>query len=257
MALVEAHKSADSLQLTLARPEKRNALSFALIAELGAALESARSDEQLKFLVLTGAGDKAFASGGDLQDLGTARTRAAARAMSDLYRSVLDLVRCFPVPVIAAVNGDALGGGAELAMACDMRVAATHARIGFLHGSLAISTAWGGGIDLLDAVGRSHALRLLASAEILDAEAAAEMGLFAAVAANGESLAACVERFCAPFCQRTPRVMRGFKALAVARAAGADRARLVAVETEHLVETWTHADHWHAVEASKGRAGKR
>jgi enoyl-CoA hydratase len=257
MALVEAKRTADSLGLTIARAGKRNALSFALIRALGAELAVARDDAALKFLVLTGAGDKAFCSGADLQDMNAVRTREAARAMAEEYRGVLDAVRQFPVPVIAAVNGDALGGGAELAMACDMRVAAGHARIGFLQGMLAISTAWGGGLDLLDAVGRSRALRLLASAEILDARTALEIGLFNAVAEPGETLDLAVERFCAPFRQRTARVMRGFKALAVARASGADHAGLAAVETGHLVDTWTHEDHWAAVEASRGRAGKR
>src|SRR3546814_2358734 len=90
--------------------------------------------------------------------------------MSHRFRAVLEKLRSFPAPVIAALNGDAFGGGAELAMACDLRIAAGHARIGFLQGKLAISTAWGGGPDLFAALGISRALRLLARAEILRSE---------------------------------------------------------------------------------------
>jgi enoyl-CoA hydratase len=257
MALVETTRIGGALQLTIARPEKRNALNFAAIRELGAQLDVARGDTSLRFLVLTAAGDKAFCAGGDLQEYAGIRSREATLAMADEYRQTLDALRRFPVPVIAALNGDALGGGAELALACDLRVAAAHARIGFLQGSLGITTAWGGGVDLLNAVGRSRALQLLASAEILDAPAALRIGLFHAVAETGETWSACVARFCAPFQQRKPRVMRGFKALAVAHAAGMERAGLTALETEHLIDTWTDEDHWQAVEASRGRAGKR
>ena len=84
-----------------------------------------------------------------------------------LPEHVLDSIRRFPVPVVAALNGDALGGGAELAVACDMRVAATHARIGFVQGRLAITTGWGGGIDLAAIVGPSRALALLCRSDLL------------------------------------------------------------------------------------------
>src|SRR3546814_1013392 len=97
--------------------------------------------------------------------------------MSHRFRAVLEKLRSFPAPVIAALNGDAFGGGAELAMACDLRIAAGHAQIGFLQGKLAISTAWGGGPDLFAALGISRALRLLARAEILSAPRALDWGL--------------------------------------------------------------------------------
>jgi len=253
---VEAHRSGDALRLTIARPAKRNALSRAVIAALAAHLEAYRTDDGLKFLVLTGAGDRAFSSGGDLDELGAVRTRAEARAMAREYRRSFDALRGFPVPTIAALNGDALGGGAELAMACDLRIAAAHARIGFLQGSMAISTAWGGGIDLLNAVGASRAMRLLAGAEIFGAEAAGQLGLLEAVAPADLPFDEFIEHFCARFRKRTPRVMRGFKALSAAHRSGADHATLVKIEAEHLVETWTHADHWRAVEENSGRAGR-
>src|SRR3546814_6263400 len=122
--------------------------------------------------------------------------------MSHRFRAVLEKLRSFPAPVIAALNGDAFGGGAELAMACDLRIAAGHARIGFLQGKLAISTAWGGGPDLFAALGISRALRLLARAEILSAPRALEWGLLDAVADDGQPFEAFVDAYVAGFSER-------------------------------------------------------
>src|SRR3546814_7513270 len=98
----------------------------------------ATRDEDMAVLVVRGEGNRAFASGGDLDEPSAIRTVEAAADMSHRFRAVLEKLRSFPVPVIAALNGDAFGGGAELAMACDLRIAAGHARIGFLQGKLAI-----------------------------------------------------------------------------------------------------------------------
>jgi hypothetical protein len=149
------------LYVTLNRPEKRNALSRSLLGEIRSAFETHAADQTLAAAVLRAAGDKSFAAGGDLGDLDGLRSEQDGRDMALLARGALDAVRRFPVPVIAALNGDALGGGAELSVSCDFRVASPLARIGFIQGRLAISTAWGGGIDLFELLGRRPALRLL------------------------------------------------------------------------------------------------
>jgi enoyl-CoA hydratase len=173
--------------------------------------------------------------------------------MSATFRAALEAVRSFPVPVIAALNGDALGGGAELALACDIRIASSHACIGFLQGKLAISTAWGGGLDLLRVVGVSRALRYLGLAEVMSAQAALEDGLIDAVASPTQPFAPFVEEFCAGFLERTPAVMRAFKSLAFAYRSGASYAELQRVETEHFATTWIHDDHWRAGEGTLSR----
>ena len=99
------------LRVTIDRPEKRNALSRAVLAELGETFRAAAADQSLIAAVLQGAGDKSFAAGGDLKDLDSVRNRAQATEMADDAKRALDAVRRFPVPVVAAVNGDALGGG--------------------------------------------------------------------------------------------------------------------------------------------------
>ncbi len=254
--LVRGGEAEGVLTVTLCRADKRNALSSELIGALAAALDREAANPRLKLCVVRGEGDRAFASGGDLRELSALRSLDEAERMSREFRAVLEKVRHFPVPVIGALNGDALGGGAELALACDIRIAAAHSRLGFLQGKLAISTAWGGGIDLLAAVGVSRGLRMLGRAEILSADRALDWGLVDAVAGSNEPFDDFVAHYVAGYLDRPPQVMRAFKALALESRLGGARADLVALETTHFAQTWVHEDHWRAVEASLGKAGK-
>jgi enoyl-CoA hydratase len=236
------------LRVTIERPEKRNALSRAVLTELGQTFRQAAGNQDLVAAVLRGAGDKSFAAGGDLKDLDSVRSRAQAAEMADDAKRALDAVRQFPLPVIAALNGDALGGGAELALACDFRVLAVHARIGFLQGRLNISTAWGGGIDLLQKVGLTTGLWLLAGRDLVGGERALELGLAEVVATQGETLDAALAPVLAAMRRQAPQVMRAFKALALGVVGGLGRAALERLETENFADTWIHDDHWAAVD---------
>jgi len=164
-------------------------------------------------------------------------------------------VRGFPVPVVAALNGPALGGGAELALACDLRIAAAHAGIGFVQGQLNISTAWGGGIDLMRLLGSARALGVLARGEVIPAPQAQALGLVEAVAAADEPFDAFVARFIDPLARQAPQVMRAFKAQAAAERHGLPRAEREEIEARLFSLTWAHDDHWSAVDGlfSKGR----
>jgi enoyl-CoA hydratase len=233
------------LFVVLNRPAKRNALSRSLLDGMRAAFERAKGDTTLVAAVLRGAGDKSFAAGGDLRDLSEVRTEEGARRMAVDARTALDAVRTFPVPVIAGLNGDALGGGAELAASCDFRVAAAHARIGFIQGRLAIPTAWGGARDLVAIMGPTKALRLLARAEILEPASAVTLGLFDAVAGTGENLDYAIDAFLAPLREQVPQVLRAFKAVV---SATADRTPGEALELDYFAKCWAHADHWAAHE---------
>jgi len=236
------------LRVTIDRAEKRNALSRALLAELRCVFERAADDESLRLAVLTAAGDRSFAAGGDLRDLASVRTEEAAVAMATEARAALDAVRGFPVPVVAALNGVALGGGAELAIACDLRIAAAHAGIGFVQGRLNIATAWGGGIDLMRLLGPARALAVLARGEVIPAAQAQALGLVEAVAEAGEPFDVFVGRFVAPLAQQAPQVMRAFKAQAIAERRGQPRAERERTEARLFGLTWVHDDHWTAVE---------
>jgi enoyl-CoA hydratase len=240
------------LRLTLNRPEKHNALSRELLEDLRATFDAHSRDEALVAAVVRGAGARSFAAGGDLRDLASVRTLEAAREMAIRAKAALNAIRSFPVPVVAALNGDALGGGAELAVACDFRVAAPHARIGFVQGRLNITTAWGGGVDLLEIAGRAAGLRLLARSEVLEARAALSLRLYDAIAAEGQDLDGALEEFLAPIRQQTPRVLRAFKALATAARRGLPRQEMEELETASLAETWVHPDHWAAADKILG-----
>lgn len=245
---VAVTQEAGVLRVTINRPEKRNALSRPLLARLGAIFAEHANDQDLRVAVLRGAGDKSFAAGGDLRELAAIRTEAGAAEMADQAKAALDAIRVFPLPVIAALNGDALGGGAELAVACDLRIAAAHARIGFVQGRLNITTAWGGSLDLIQLVGPAVALRLLGRSELLGAAEAARLGLIDEVAGQGQSLDEAVDAFLAPFRAQRPQVLRAFKALTAGARRGEPRAALAALETRNFARAWAHDDHWAAAD---------
>ncbi len=235
------------LTVTLQRPEKRNALSRPLLSAIAAVFNEWRDRADIRLAVLTGAGDKAFAAGGDLKELDAVRTKAQVIEFANEARAALDTIRRFPVPVIALLNGDAYGGGAELALACDIRLAARHAKIGFFQARIAVSTAWGGGADLFQLL-PARALSLLCKAEAIDAEEALNIGLVDAIAPGDSSGPAFIEAYLARFLANGPQVMRAFKSLAIGRRFGTSREERIEAEMKCFAETWVHDDHWAAVE---------
>jgi enoyl-CoA hydratase/carnithine racemase len=160
--------------ITINRPHARNAIAPSTMGELGKALDAVAD---ARALVITGAGDRAFVSGGDLKELAAIRTEDEAMAMALRMRDICDRLAGFPGPVIAALNGHALGGGAEVALAADIRVAADGIRIGFTQSALAIMPAWGGAERLAALVGRGRALLLAGTAAVLDAAEAERFGV--------------------------------------------------------------------------------
>ncbi len=241
------------LRLTINRPDRSNALSLALLDEIGATLTQHATDAGILCAVITAAGDRCFAAGGDLQELAAIRSDADTRAMSRRGRAALDQVRAFPVPVVAALNGHALGGGAELALACDLRVSAPHAEIGFLQAQLGVTTAWGGGIDLALTIGDRQALRMLATSARIETGRALDLGLIDWVCAPGQALDACLAMFLEPYLARTREVLAGCKA-PLADQRRRTHAQLAPIEEDHFVRTWTHPEHWAVLErATAGR----
>lgn len=160
--------------ITIDRPHARNAISLETMDQLDTALDGAHG---ARALALTGAGDKAFVSGGDLKELSALRTVEQAASMSFRMRSICDRIAGFPAPVVAALNGHALGGGAEFAVAADIRLAADDIKIGFNQVALEIMPAWGGAERLVELVGYSRALLLAGTGRILAATDAERLGL--------------------------------------------------------------------------------
>jgi enoyl-CoA hydratase len=160
--------------ITIDRPHARNAISLETMDQFDKALDGA---EGAGALVITGAGDRAFVSGGDLKELSALRTEQEAGAMAWRMRSICDRIAGFPTPTIAALNGHALGGGAEVAVAADIRIAADDIKIGFNQVALDIMPAWGGAERLVELVGFSKALLLAGTGMILTAQDAERSGL--------------------------------------------------------------------------------
>ena len=177
MANILVNKNASLLEIILNRPDDGNALSLELIEELNEILGNYQDDLEIKLVTLTGQGDKFFIAGGDIKELNAVRSDSDIDEMIKLGRKTLDMIRYYPVPVIALINGYTLGGGAELAMACDYRLAVEKASIGFVHSTLHITTAWGGIIDLIYLLGHTKALFTLIEGKIIKAKEAQELGL--------------------------------------------------------------------------------
>lgn len=232
------------LDVTINRPAKRNALNLDLLDTIKDAFAEHRHAD-IDLAVLTSAGDKAFAAGGDLRELDSLRSPAQARAMSERVHTVLDEIRYFPVPVIGALNGVALGGGAELALACDLRIATSRADLGLIQAQLAVTTAWGGGIDLINAVGNSTALAILAAGERLSADEALSLRLYSAVCDETQDFGEFTDEFVSRYGRISRNVLRAYKATAAARRRQLHE-ELTDIARTGFVETWVHEDHWEA-----------
>jgi len=160
--------------VTLHRPEARNAINLEVVNELRAAFDLAARDSATRALILTGAGTAAFASGADIREL---LGRRAADALRGINSSLFLEIERFPLPTIAAVNGYALGGGCELALACDLRIASESARFGQPEVGLGIIPAAGATYRLPRLVGAGRAQELILTGRIIDAEEALRIGL--------------------------------------------------------------------------------
>lgn len=236
-------KTRNVLSVTINRPEKRNALSREALAELEQIFKQHSKDPDLVAAVLTSAGDKSFAAGGDLQDFDLIRSEEDASNMSVLGFNALQAIKQFPVPVIAAVNGVALGGGAELALACDFRIAAAQAKIGFIQCKLGLSSSWGGSIYLAERIGSSNALQLLATGQVLEASSALALSVVDQVCEPNESLEEKVAAFINPMQQASLQGLRAAKTLAIkANSEWIEPLR----ESEHqlFVKNWVSDEHW-------------
>lgn len=175
--------------LTLNRPDVRNAVDAEIMDGLSDAADRLAADESLRAVLLTGAGKEAFCAGGDLKWLQSFDTPEKGAAMSRRMQGILHRIAHLPVPVIAVLNGYALGGGAEIALACDMRVMESHAWIAFRQARIGLMPGWGGGGRLVRLIGHGKAMELLTAAPQLAAEEARRIGLINTVAPPGEGMA--------------------------------------------------------------------
>ena len=193
-------------RLTINRAEKLNALDRATVRAIDGAVRAAEEDPSVGILGVTGAGEKAFVAGADISELAT-QTPAEGAAYARAGQDVFSRLETLDKPSIAAINGFALGGGLELALACTLRVASETARLGLPETSLAIIPGYGGTQRLSRLVGRGRALEMILTAEPIDAREAHRIGLVNRVVPPGE-LSAAVETLARAILSRGPVALR-------------------------------------------------
>jgi enoyl-CoA hydratase len=198
------------LRLTINRPEAKNALNTALLADIAAALVTAATDPALRAVLICGAAGN-FAAGADIAEI---EGKSGAEGAMDPRKGHWAAIRAFPKPLVAAVDGFALGGGFELALMADMMVLGADAKLGLPETNLGLIPGAGGGQRLLALVGRARATRMVLGGEIIDAATAYAWGI-AAWLAEGPALPE-AEALTARLCKRAPLALQAAKAALVA-----------------------------------------
>src|SRR5688572_4281826 len=199
--------------LQINRPAARNALNWTAQEQFAGIVAQAAHDLALRALIITGVGDKAFAAGGDLKELEGRPKPATGERLNRVMSAALDQLTELPIPVLAAVNGDALGGGCEILTACDLRLAAAHARLGFVQVKVALTTGWGGTARLVRLLGQSRATELLLTGRIISAAEAQQIGLVHRVVAEGEDVLAAARQWAAELAALPQQAMAATKTL--------------------------------------------
>jgi enoyl-CoA hydratase len=166
----------DILQITISRPTKLNALNHKTMGEIYQAIQQAYDSKEIKGIIFTGEGDRAFVAGADIAELAELN-EVSSRKFSENGQEIFAMIENCPKPVIAAVNGFALGGGCELAMACHLRIAVESAKFGQPEVNLGIIPGYGGTQRLTQLVGKSKALELMMTADTISAQEAWRIGL--------------------------------------------------------------------------------
>ncbi len=233
--------------ITIDRPQVRNAIGFKTVDGMHLALAEIEAADDVAVVVLRGSGDRAFVSGGDLKELAVVRTHSEASDMARGVRGMCDRIAALPIPVIAALNGHALGGGAEVAVAADIRIAADDVRIGFSQVDLGIMPAWGGIERLTGLVGRSRAMVAIMTGTQYDAAAAREIGLVDLVIPRA-TFDAEWRSFAAKLAGLAPGTTAAVKAVVTAVAPAVhDHSRRDAIDL--FATLWAAPEHWAAVDA--------
>lgn len=188
--LIEAESNEGVLTLTICRPEALNALNQMVIAQLAEAIENAQSDSNIRVILLTGSGPKAFVAGADIKEFADFNAREGKELARNGQELLFNRIERSAKPVIAAINGFALGGGLELALACHVRIAAAGARMGLPEVSLGVIPGYGGTQRLPQLVGKGKALEMILTAQMVTADEAHQWGLVNAVVPPEELMSA-------------------------------------------------------------------
>jgi enoyl-CoA hydratase len=204
-------KSEGIATITLNRPEALNAFSKEVVEEIMHTLEDVKNDENVRVVVLTGAGEKAFSAGADIKAM-AGMTALKARELSLMGETLCLALENLEKPVIAALNGYALGGGLEVAMSCDLRVASENARMGQTEINIGLIPGWGGTQRLTRLIGRGKAKELVFTGRMIDAKTAEQLGIINMVA-PADKFKETVRQFALELASKAPVAVRVAKAV--------------------------------------------
>ena len=233
--------------ITIDRPERKNAIDIETMLELSEVVQEIEKNQDILVLLLTGSGDEVFIGGGDLKYFLTLDSLYKGREMSILCGNLLDRIEGLDIPVIAAINGYAFGGGCEFALACDYRIASKDAKFGFRQINMGIMTSWGGGKRLVRTVGKSKALMLMLTGEIISSEEGVSLGLVDRVVDKNKVLSEANE-LAKKISKNAPLSIRFIKTFANSCTDMSSRSANL-LETEMFSILWGSEDHDEAVEA--------
>jgi len=204
-------KSEGVATITINRPEALNAFNADVIHEILHALEDVKADENVRVVILTGAGEKAFSAGADIKAM-KGMNALKARELSQMGEKLCSALENLEKPVIAAINGYALGGGLEVAMACDIRIASENAKMGQTEINIGLIPGWGGTQRLTRLIGITKAKELIFTGKMIDAKTAEQLGLVNMVIPQDKFREA-VRQFALELAQKAPVAIRVAKAL--------------------------------------------
>ncbi|MED3660303.1 enoyl-CoA hydratase/isomerase family protein [Ureibacillus sp. FSL K6-8385] len=235
------------LTFTIDREEKRNAVNDEVMNGLKQVIKYIKENEDVRFLVVTGEGEKAFCSGGDLSEFHSLKTAEEAFGMLSKMGNILYELATLHVPTIALINGTAVGGGCEIATACDFRLVASHAKCGFIQGTLAITTGWGGGTYLFErGLRHDRALKMLIDAKPYDAQTLYDIGWAMRVFDGPKEEA--LEAFIEDMKKIHPSVHRAYKEIELRKWRERNVYGRVMEEIKLCAKLWESEEHEKAVE---------
>jgi enoyl-CoA hydratase/carnithine racemase len=246
-------------QLTFHKPETRNALTWESMAQfagfVGEIIDTVNSEEspRLRALILYGDGGS-FCAGGDLNDVHLHDKKSDAEWMASIMGDALDQLERLPIPSIAAIEGAAYGGGAEIALACDFRLMGTSSRMGWVQTSLGITTGWGGSQRLLRLIGYPRAVDYLMSSRVIDAEEAHRLGLAHRITEDGKVLES-AKALSLELMKFDPDVLGAIKEILLAEIHGPPGSSS-ARERKLFPELWISKTHMQAMQAMTERHRK-
>ncbi|KAA3659333.1 MAG: enoyl-CoA hydratase/isomerase family protein [Chloroflexi bacterium] len=246
----------DEIQLTINnqiatlivnRPQALNALNWAAQEQFAEAVTAVSQTPTIRVLIITGSGSRAFVAGADLKELSQHPEQAGGERLNRIMTAALTKLTELPIPVIAAINGDAFGGGCEIMTACDLRIAVNYARFSFAQVRNALTSGWGGTARLVRLIGQSRAMELMLTARMMDVLEAFGMGLVHQVVDDG-GLKTAVSTLAQQLIQLPHHALAANKAL-VQFATQHPISETNQRETELFVDLWTQPDHIEAMNA--------